>query len=325
VQPNYGYDNQQGAGRANYERLAKGLGWFSIGLGLAEVAAPGTIAKLIGIADDEKNRMLLRSPVYGMRELGAGAGILSTPQPAGWMWSRVAGDILDLGSLAAAYNNEANDRKRVMMGIAAVLGVTVLDVLCAQGLSASEGEQSTPSTTKAITLNKSPQEVYAFWRNFENLPRFMRHLESVHESGGNRSLWRAVGPAGKIIQWEAEITQDEPNRLIAWQSLPGADVQNSGRVTFEPGFYGRGTIVKVEVAYDPPGGAVGAMVAKLFGKDANQMLDDDLRAFKQIMEIGEIVNSDASIHSKMHPAQPPRMDERTLTIDRSMLMEKEYA
>ena len=325
---NANYTNQleQAGERTNYQRLASGLGWFSIGLGLVEVAAPGTIANLIGISDDNRNRMLLRSPVFGMRELGAGTGILASSQPAPWVWSRVAGDLLDIGSLASAMTQEGNDRTRLAMGMAAVLGVTVLDVICARGLGdSSNGHKERRCTTKAVTINKSAQEVYSFWHNFENLPRFMRHLDSVRSTGSNRTLWRAKGPAGKTIQWEAETTEDQPNRAIAWRSLPGSDVYTAGRVTFQSGFAGRGTIVKVDLSYDPPGGTLGAMVAKLFGKDADQMLDDDLRAFKQIMEVGEIINSDASIHRGMHPAQPPTPNERTLTMNPWMQTEEEYA
>lgn len=309
----YSGDFSQQGESDTYERLANGLGWFSLGLGLAEVAAPGSVARLIGIQDDDRNRTLLRSPLYGMRELAAGAGILSQSRPTAWVWSRVAGDIMDLGSLACAMASDRNDRKKVAMGMVAVAGVTALDVICAQGLSrAAAAAGEAPSTSRSLTINKSPEEVYTFWRNFENLPRFMRHLEWVQVSGDNRSRWCVRGPAGKMVEWEAETVQDEPNRLIAWRSVEGSEVDNSGRVTFQNGPGGRGTIVKVEIEYNPPGGIVGAAVAKLFGKSAGQMLDDDLRALKQILEVGEVVNSDASIHRGMHAAQPPERNESTL-------------
>ena len=305
---------------SSYERIANGLGWFSIGLGLAEVVAPGAVANLIGINDDSGRRNMLRSPLYGMRELAAGAGILSQSQPAPWLWGRVAGDLFDLSSLATAYANEQNDRKRVAMGIAAVVGVTVLDVLCAKALSGeqyqSSRQSSQPETTQVILINKPPEEVYGFWHNYENLPRFMKHLQSVQSIGDRRTRWVANGPAGKTIQWEAETVEDQPNRMIAWRSAEGSEIYNSGAVNFEQAPGGRGTIVRVDLQYDPPGGRFGAMVAKLFGKDAGQMLYDDLRAFKQIMEVGEVVNSDASIHTGMHAAQPPYPNEPTLEQQR---------
>jgi len=288
------------------ERLANGLGWFSIALGLAEVAAPGRVAELIGIRDEDHTRSLLR--FYGMREIAAGVGILTQPQPAGWLWGRVAGDMLDLASLGSAMRSEDNDTSRVAMATAAVLGVTALDVMCAQQLSqaaSTNGQPDSSRVSKTITINRSPEEVYQRWRQFDSFPQFMSHLEEVRSTGDRRSHWKAKAPGGRTVEWDAEITDDQPNSLIAWRSLEGADVQNSGRVRFERAPGGRGTIVRVEMDYKPPAGATGAMLAKLFGEEPGQQLDDDLRRFKQIMEVGEIAKSDASIHSGMHAAQPP--------------------
>jgi uncharacterized membrane protein len=120
-----------------------------------------------------------------------------------------------------------------------------------------------------------------------------------------RSRWRAKAPAGTSVEWEAELIDDRPNELIAWRSLEGSTVDNSGFVRFERAPGGRGTVVHVELRYCPPAGALGAAVAKLFGEEPRQQLYDDLRAFKQVMELGEVVKSDASIHTGMHPAQPP--------------------
>jgi uncharacterized membrane protein len=142
---------------------------------------------------------------------------------------------------------------------------------------------------KAVTVNRSPEELYHFWRHLENLPRFMSNLEEVHENG-NRSHWVAKGPLGTKVEWDAEVINEKPNELIAWRSLDGAEVDNAGSVHFErlPG--GRGTEVKVTLKYDPPAGKAGAAVAKLFGRDAEQEIEEDLRHFKQIMEAGEIIN-----------------------------------
>jgi uncharacterized membrane protein len=287
------------------ERLANGLGWFSIGLGLAEIAAPGKVAELIGIRDEDRTRSLLR--FYGMREIAAGVGILTQPQPAGWLWGRVAGDMLDLASLASAMSSDVSDKSRVAMATAAVLGVTALDVMCAQqlGQNGTLGERDRSQVSKTVIINRSPEEVYQNWRQFENFPKFMKHLEEVRMSDDRRSHWKAKAPAGRTVEWDAEITEDQPNSLIAWRSLEGSDVQNSGRVRFERAAGGRGTVVRVEMQYAPPAGVVGATIAKLFGEEPGQQLDEDLRRFKQIMEIGEIAKSDASIHSGMHAAQPP--------------------
>ena len=140
---------------------------------------------------------------------------------------------------------------------------------------------------KSVTINRSPEELYRFWRNFENLPRFMNHLESVHVTGETRSHWVAKAPAGTTVEWDAEIYNEHENELIAWRSLPGADVDSAGSVHFKPATTGRGTEVRVSLKYDPPGGIIGAYVAKLFGEEPSQQVQEDLRRFKQLMETGE--------------------------------------
>jgi uncharacterized membrane protein len=164
------------------------------------------------------------------------------------------------------------------------------------GISTAEGSDnpnvSVPAhrglkVEKSVTVNKSPEELYRFWRNFENLPRFMDHLESVHVEGIGRSHWVAKAPAGTTVEWDAEIYNEKENELIAWRSLEGADVDNAGSVRFEAGPEGRGTTVRVSLKYDPPGGIIGATFAKLFGEEPSQQIEEDLRRFKQVMEAGE--------------------------------------
>jgi uncharacterized membrane protein len=145
---------------------------------------------------------------------------------------------------------------------------------------------------KSITINRSPEELYRFWRNFENLPRFMNHLESVRTTEGNRSHWVAKAPAGSTVEWDAEIYNEKEGELIAWRSLEGADVDNAGSVRFEPATGGRGTTVRVTLKYDPPGGAIGALFAKLFGEEPSQQIEEDLRRFKQVMEAGEAATTE---------------------------------
>lgn len=145
---------------------------------------------------------------------------------------------------------------------------------------------------KAITIGKSADELYAFWRNFENLPKFMRHLESVTTLDGKKSHWVATAPMGKTVQWDAEIINETPNELIAWRSLPGADVDSAGSVTFKPAPQGRGTEVHVSLSYQPPAGQIGAAFAKLFGEEPNQQVDNDLRHFKNLMETGRLPTTD---------------------------------
>jgi uncharacterized membrane protein len=141
----------------------------------------------------------------------------------------------------------------------------------------------------SFTIKKTPWELYQYWRNFENLPRIMSHLESVTVVDDKRSHWVAKAPAiaGGKVEWDAEIINDEPNALIAWRSLENADVDNAGSVRFVPAADEGGTEVKVVIDYIPPAGRVGKWVAKLFGEAPDQQIEDDLRKFKQIMESGE--------------------------------------
>jgi uncharacterized membrane protein len=157
----------------------------------------------------------------------------------------------------------------------------------------------------AITINRSPEELFQFWRDFENLPRFMQHLEDVQVTGPQQSHWKTKGPADTTVEWDAVVTDERTNEFIAWRSIEGSDIENSGSVRFTPAPGNRGTEVRVAIHYNPPGGKLGDVIAKLFGESPEQQVYDDLRAFKQVMETGEVLYSDASVHRRPHPAQPP--------------------
>ena len=141
---------------------------------------------------------------------------------------------------------------------------------------------------RSTTIDKPRQTLYAFWRRFENLPMFMHNIKSIKIIDDKRSHWIVEAPAGKTVEWDATITADEPGRLIAWHSDEGASVRNNGQVEFRDSPDRRGTVVIVTIAYDPPGGALGAMIAKLFQKEPKIQARQDLRRFKQLMETGEI-------------------------------------
>ena len=293
---------QPGLPKSNAKKLAKGLGWFSIGLGLTELLAPKAIAKVCGVSNAHTG--LIR--VYGLREIAAGVMIFSQKNPATGMWSRVAGDALDLATLGKAFASPSANKGRLGFATANVAVVTALDLIAAKQLS-TNGSQGVHAKASCI-VNRAPEEVYSFWRNFENLPRFMKHLESVQDRGDGRSRWVAKGPAGSNVEWEATIIADVPGEVITWRSLEGSDVDNAGAVRFERAAGNRGTIVKVNIQYNPPAGVIGAAVAKLFGEEPEQQLDDDLRRFKQVMEIGEVVVSDATLmgtgYFEQRPARP---------------------
>ncbi|WP_218012359.1 SRPBCC family protein [Micromonospora sp. WMMA1996] len=165
--------------------------------------------------------------------------------------------------------------------------------------------------TATTTVRKPPSEVYAFWRDLDKLPSFMAHLEEVRPTGERTSHWSASAPFGKNVEWDAEIIGDVAGEKIAWRSIGKADVPNAGTVRFVPAPDGVSTEVHVLLTYDIPGGAVGKAVAKYFGEEPHQQLDDDLRRLKQVLETGEVVRSDGAPWGKrarrefpQRPAQP---------------------
>jgi uncharacterized membrane protein len=141
---------------------------------------------------------------------------------------------------------------------------------------------------KSMTINRPAAELFAFWRDFQHLPRIMPHLRSVDVLSERRSRWVAEAPGGFTVEWDAEIVNEKPQALIAWQSCAGSDVANWGVVRFAELSGGRGTEVKVELEYESPAGTTGAVLAKLFGKEPSQQVEDGLRRFKQMMETGEV-------------------------------------
>jgi hypothetical protein len=255
------------------EQLAVGLGWFSVALGIAELAAPRGVARLIGLQPDPTTITVLRS--YGAREIGTGLAILAQPDRPTWLWSRVAGDAIDLATLAGAMQSPGAERGRGMSAAAAVLGVTALDVLCAQQLSENDsssewalrqGNRSVarPSrairVAEAITINEPIERVEERWSTLPSVPPSLRSLQAGAE-GASRSR-------------------------VEFRQAPGA----------------RGTEVHVELEYEPTAGAIGSAVARLLGNDPATRIRDDLRRFKQIVEAGEITLSDGP--SLRRPAQP---------------------
>jgi len=266
------------------DRMARALGWFSIGLGVAEVVAPRGMARLIGLADTHGRRRLLRG--FGLRAITSGAGILGGQRQAGWLWSRVAGDALDLGVLRTAMRDHGADRARLGTAAAAVAGVAAVDLLASE--RATRRARAPIHVRTSTTIDRSPQELYERWHDLTELPGIMRHVASVEMTGPKRSRWRVHGPAGTMIEWEAETVEDHPGRRIAWQSVDGATIPNRGAVEFLAAPGDRGTILRVDLRYEPPGGAAGAAIATLFGKEPSQQIVGDLRRFKQRVETGEI-------------------------------------
>jgi uncharacterized membrane protein len=316
-------------------QLSRGLGWFSLGTGVAQLLAPRAVARLSGVDDSAQARMMM--PMVGLRELASAGGLLSGQRPARWMWTRVGGDAMDLMSLGVAWRNRTGPwrragqrhragqqhrpgqrRRRTASTTAVIACVTAIDVYAA--LRAARAERSPEAQigpreplhlNASVTVRKPRTEVFLFWHLFDNLPTFMSHLESVQMTGDGRSHWKAKSPIGKPVEWDAEIVVEVPDELITWRSLEGSNVPNSGTVRFSDAPGGRGTEVRVEIEFDIPGGKAGAAIARLFGEHPEQQVRDDLRRFKQVVETGAVVRSEGSPEGtytrrqmRQRPAQP---------------------
>jgi len=278
--------------------LARGLGWFSLALGAAELAMPRALARLIGVHPGPANTLLIRA--MGAREVIAGIGVLMAPRRPLPLWSRVAGDALDLALLGAGMTGPRSSVPRLAGAAAAVAGVTALDVIAARRNQRAYDEANLPALY-AITINRPPSEVYAFYRKLSQLPQFMDYLAEVTEREGKLSHWVAKLPLGGTVSWDARITEDRPGEVIAWQSVEGSAIKTRGRVTFAKTPGRNMTEVRVEMQLGFLGTQPSTALAKLFGR---AQIKGDLRRLKQVLETGEVLFSDASAHRGKHPAQP---------------------
>ncbi|MCU1347745.1 MAG: cyclase/dehydrase [Acidobacteria bacterium] len=292
-------------------KTANFLGSFGLGLGIPQLLAPGSVNRMIGVRDDAESRMWQR--IVGVRELVAAAGILPRRRPTEFLWARVAGDAMDLALLVKVFGSKRDSAVRLAAATASVAGIAAVDMFTASRFTADpelKKEEEPMHLRTAITVRAPRDEVYAFWRDLENFPEFMAHIESVQVTGDRRSHWKAKGPIG-TAEWDAELIEDNPGRLIAWRSLPQSEVPNYGTVRFQDAPGDRGTEVHVDIHYEPPAGRFGVTLAKLFGEEPQQQAADDLRRFKQIKECGLVVRSEGSPEGpltrrlmRQRPAQP---------------------
>lgn len=293
--------------------LSKALGWFALGLGAAELFAPKRLAKFLGISTGPWTSSLIRT--CGVREAATGLGILSSSNPSFWLGARVAGDAMDAGLLGRTAGKkrwfglfrEGERNWKLSGALLAVGGVAVLDAIAFGRSRKQVKEQAKPwraaKVTAAITIDRSASDLYAFWRDVENLPRFATYLESVTTTDKIRSHWRAKMPHGPALAWDATIVEDRPDQRITWKMEPGklASVFESGEVRFDPAPGGRGTEVHLTLW----GGRMGSKVlGRWLRKLPERFWAAQLLRFKELMELGEITVSDASAFTKPHPARP---------------------
>ena len=258
--------------------LGRGLGAFSIGLGLAELAAPRALARWIGIDDCGAPVPILRA--FGAREALAGIGLLAKPQAAVGPWARVLGDAIDLAFLTWAFDQKSVRRRRTAFVIAAVVGVAALDLFAAiRRRRMWFGEP----VRRTITIDRAPREAYSFWRDLERAPEYMQWVESVTDLGGGRSHWKVCTPAGVSLEYDAEIIEDIPGQRISWRTLPGSKIAQRGQVMFAPAIGGRGTDVFLDLQVNAP-------LAKTI---SSEMAKQDLANFKEVVEAQ--ADADASV------------------------------
>lgn len=181
----------------------------------------------------------------------------------------------------------------------------------------------------SFAINCTQEKAFAYWRKLENLPRFMRHLESVKATDGTRSEWSAIGPMGKSIRWTAEIVEERENEWIVWRSLPGSDIECTGAVSFLPAVGGRGIIVTASLEYHPPAGKLGSALATLTGRSPEFGIREDLRRFKALMESGEVPTTEGQSHGPLsilgktlHAAYPEKRKPSEFAVNQEVLEQR---
>lgn len=196
-------------------------------------------------------------------------------------WALIGGSVLALYGIT----------RRSPLGIALAAGGGTIALLA----SSRNSQPQSSSTTTTLLINTTPREAYQFWRDFENLPRFMNRIQSVTSTGDRRTRWTAIGPTGQPIRWEAEITGERENEYIAWRSLPGSDIGVSGRVEFREAPAGRGTIITARLEFHPVAGSSNKLV-RFLNKGANFAIRQDMRRLEALLESGEIPTTEGQSH-----------------------------
>ncbi len=278
--------------RLTAAQLGAALGWLGVGIGIAELLAPRALAQTMGLP---ARPQLMRA--MGIREIVTSTGILLQPHQSGWRWSRVAGDLLDL-SLLAWISRGHQDRRLTTM-TALVAGLTALDSLAAydswhQRMVRRDVRRDTPGVIRihrSLHIQRPAEACYRFWRNFENFPQFMQHVEAVQVVDATRTHWWIQAPLGQHVEWTAELFSDIPSQQLAWRTLEGSAIEHTGIVRFLPALNDKSTRLDIEMRYDTGVGKAGVTLAKIFGEEPSQQMDDDLHRFKQLMETGEIATT----------------------------------
>ena len=266
------------AGSSSPEKLARGIGWFSVGVGLAQIVAPRLVSRLVGLPLPPA--MIV---ACGVRELVCGVGILTQRHPRPWVQARVAGDAIDLAIFGGALAVRGVDRARLGAATAVVAGAAALDVYCSRELAKDPRRPAPRHLTMTVNIDRPADTLYRFWRDLRNLPRIMPQLESVQALDDVYSHWVLRSPGGERVEWDAEVIDDVPGERLAWRSVDGARVFHAGSAQFVRAADG-GTDVSVDLLYELPADSFGTAVALLFGLEPGATGHLDLAAFKRLME-----------------------------------------
>lgn len=283
--------------------VTQGLGWVSLALGTAALLGSRRLGTAIGM---EGREALLR--VAGARELVAAWGLLRSGESTPWLWARVAGDVMDLAMLGASATQAAR-QPRALKALGVVAAVTAVDVWAALGASSKQytrpqgraysARSAEGTLAETIVVKKTPEECYRYWRKLAQLPSFMPLLRSVVEIDEARSHWVFEGPAGVQLEWDSQITHDEPGRRIAWRSLPNSQLAHAGVVRFSEATGKRGTLVRLTADYRllPQFGGSRHLVS-LIQKAPRARLREDLRRFKALLETGVLPTTEGQPHGR---------------------------
>lgn len=271
------YRRRKRPANAGPEQLVRGLGWFSVAIGIAQVVAPRTVARLCGVPVPPSLMVLC-----GLREIACGVGLLTQDQPQPWVKARLAGDTLDLVALGCGVLVPGADRRRIAVAGTAAAGVSVLDAYCSYEL-ARHGRRLPPRhETISIEIDRDAQSLYRYWRELSNLPQVMPHVSSVQEIDETHSHWVGAGPGDVRLEWDAEIIDDVPDQRVAWRAVEGSRTFHAGSVQFRP-LGERTTQVQVDLLYERPPATLLSAAGMLFGYDSSAARAD-LRALKRRLE-----------------------------------------
>jgi uncharacterized membrane protein len=260
-----------------------GLGMLSVAVGAAEVVAPHVVARLVGVRAPRRVRGVIRA--VGLRGIVAGIGLLSRGRAARWLKTRLAGDLIDFGLLRQALRQPGARRARTIGALVATWGMALLDARSARLAEHEALVLAASPARRSITIDRPPAEIYAFWREFTNLPGVIPHLDAVEIIDADRSRWRARGAEGELIEWETVVTEEIWGELVRWKSVDQASIATSGELRLVPNAQG-GTDVHLELRYHPPGGTLGRIVGSFWDETTREAeLDETLRRLDHRLSI----------------------------------------